>query len=97
MSHIPLSQALAADMIVPDVGELFGSSLREHRHEVLAEKCGVGSELEALHWYAELRKFGGPPCGGFGMGFERYLQYLLGISSIKDAIPFPRWIGNCAM
>ncbi|OWA52663.1 putative asparagine--tRNA ligase, mitochondrial [Hypsibius exemplaris] len=88
---------LSADLIVPAVGELFGGSLREHRYDVIASKCGSGTEFEALKWYADLRRFGGPPCGGFGMGFERYLQYLLGISSIKDAIPFPRWLGHCDM
>lgn len=60
-------------------------------------RCQKVGQLDKLGWYLELRKFGGPPTGGFGMGFERLLQYLLGIRSIKDAMPFPRWIDHCAM
>lgn len=52
---------------------------------------------ESLKWYLELRKYGGVTTGGFGMGFERYLQFLLNIHSIKDVIPFPRWAHNCNM
>ena len=51
--------------------------------------------MSYLDWYLELRKFGGTPTGGFGLGFERYLQFVLGIESIKDVIPFPRWPHHC--
>ncbi|GAU99585.1 hypothetical protein RvY_10560-3 [Ramazzottius varieornatus] len=91
------SKVLAADLVVPEIGELFGGSLREHRYDVLRKKCQSAGQLETLGWYLELRKLGCPPCGGFGMGFERYVQFLLGIPSIKDAIPYPRWIDHCAL
>ena len=90
-------KVLAADLIVPEIGELFGGSLREPQYDVLRAKCQSAGQLETLAWYLELRKLGCPPSGGFGMGFERFVQFLLGIVSIKDAIPYPRWIDHCAL
>jgi len=52
---------------------------------------------ETLGWYLELRKYGNVPSAGFGMGFERFLQMILGIPNIKDTIPFPRWPHNCKL
>lgn len=57
-------------------------------------KAKIPMELE---WYLDLRKFGGIPTGGFGLGFERYLQLITGVTNIKDVIPFPRWAHNCNM
>lgn len=77
------------------MGEIVGGSLRENNYELLKNKLPPGkTELE---WYLDLRRFGSVPTGGFGMGFERYLQLILGISNIKDTIPFPRWPHNCSM
>lgn len=82
----------AMDLLAPDVGELFGGSLREDNYDKLKSK--IPSDIE---WYLELRKWGNVPTGGFGMGFERYLQTVLGIPNIKDVIPFPRWAHNCSL
>ncbi|KAF5304653.1 hypothetical protein FQR65_LT18847 [Abscondita terminalis] len=87
------SLVAALDLLVPNVGELVGGSLRENDYNLLKHKL----PSEGLNWYLELRKFGSVPTGGFGLGFERYLQFLLGISNIKDAIPFPRWPHNCQL
>lgn len=80
---------------MPDVGEMVGGSLRENNYDKLKEKLPkAGADFD---WYLELRKFGGVPTGGYGLGFERYLMMLLGIKSIKDVIPFPRWPHNCSL
>lgn len=86
------SKVEALDLLVPNVGELIGGSLREDNYEKLQLKMPPNPNLA---WYLELRKFGNVPTGGFGMGFERYLQFVLGIDNIKDTIPFPRWPHNC--
>lgn len=82
------------DLLVPNVGEIVGGSLRENNYDRLKGKLPNHSEL---NWYLELRKFGGVPTGGYGLGFERYLQFLLGVNNIKDTIPFPRWPHNCSL
>ncbi|KAK6625833.1 hypothetical protein RUM43_006132 [Polyplax serrata] len=79
------------DLLVPNVGELCGGSLREDNYDRLKKKLTEADLLEKLQWYADLRKFGDIPTGGFGMGFERFLQFLLNVGNIKDTIPFPRW------
>lgn len=79
----------ATDLLVPGVGELVGGSIREHRLEILEPKCPAG-----LDWYLDLRRYGGIPTGGFGIGFERLIMYLTGWSSIRDVIPFPRYPGR---
>lgn len=84
----------ALDFIVPRVGEIVGGSVREDNYEALKAKMPAE---ESLQWYLDLRKYGSVTTGGFGMGFERYLQFLLNVHSIKDVIPFPRWAHNCAM
>lgn len=84
----------ALDFIVPRVGEVAGGSVREDDYETL--KAKMPSE-ESLKWYLDLRKYGSVTTGGFGMGFERHLQFLLNIHNIKDAVPFPRWAHNCSM
>lgn len=82
----------AMDLLMPIVGELIGGSVREDNYERLRRKVP-----DNMEWYLQLRKYGSIRTGGFGMGFERYLQVLLGITNIKDVIPFPRWAHNCAM
>ncbi|XP_014476853.1 PREDICTED: probable asparagine--tRNA ligase, mitochondrial [Dinoponera quadriceps] len=86
------SKVAALDLLAPDVGELVGGSIREDDYEKLKLKL---SAVTNLSWYLELRKYGNVPTGGFGMGFERFLQYVLGIQNIKDTVPFPRWPHNC--
>lgn len=83
----------ALDFLVPAVGELVGGGVRENDYNRL---CG-SVPGEVVDWYLDLRRFGGVPTAGFGLGFERYLKLLLGVSNIKDVIPFPRWTHNCAM
>ncbi|KAF5294520.1 hypothetical protein FQA39_LY13374 [Lamprigera yunnana] len=87
------SKVAALDLLVPNVGELIGGSLREDNYDVLKEKL----PSDELNWYLDLRTLGGVSTGGFGLGFERYLQFLLGIQNIKDVIPFPRWPHNYRM
>lgn len=82
----------AVDFLVPGIGELAGGSVREENYEKLCAKLP-----DDMQWYLDLRKFGGITTGGFGMGFERYLQFLMNIHNIRDVIPFPRWAHNCDM
>jgi asparaginyl-tRNA synthetase len=84
----------ALDFIIPHIGEVAGGSVREDNYDVLKSKMPPD---DSLKWYLDLRKYGSVTTGGFGMGFERYLQFLLNIHSIKDVIPFPRWAHNCSM
>lgn len=87
-----LNMVDAVDLLAPVVGELAGGSVRENDYKRLRDKIPPNME-----WYLDLRKYGGITTGGFGIGFERYLQFVLGISNIKDVIPFPRWAHNCSM
>lgn len=84
----------ALDLLMPTVGELCGGSLRECDEHILKNHPQLPQGLE---WYLELRKFGGLPTGGFGMGFERYLQLLTGVKNIRDVISFPRYPHSCKM
>lgn len=86
----------AMDLLVPGVGEIIGGSQREERLDVLEKKMeDLGLNKEDYWWYLELRKFGGTKHAGFGLGFERAIMYLTGITNIRDVIPFPRTTGNC--
>ncbi|XP_033742813.1 probable asparagine--tRNA ligase, mitochondrial [Pecten maximus] len=87
----------AVDLLVPGVGELFGGTLREHRFDQLEHKLKATGQEEQLSWYLDLRRYGTVPHGGFGMGFERYLQFILGVKNIRDTIPFPRTPLHCKM
>jgi asparaginyl-tRNA synthetase len=81
----------AMDVLVPRIGEIVGGSQREHRHDVLeARMQALGMELEPLRWYLDLRRFGSVPHAGFGLGFERLVQFATGMANIRDVIPFPR-------
>ncbi|MCB6982393.1 asparagine--tRNA ligase [Peptostreptococcus anaerobius] len=81
----------AMDLLVPGVGEIIGGSQREERYDVLMDKIrDMGLNEEEYWWYLELRKFGTATHSGFGLGFERIIMYLTGMSNIRDVIPFPR-------
>jgi len=83
----------AMDLLVPGVGEIIGGSQREERLDLLTGRIKeLGMEEEAYWWYLELRKYGGVKHAGFGLGFERLIMYLSGISNIRDVIPFPRTV-----
>lgn len=86
----------AMDLLVPGVGELIGGSQREEREELLARRMQeLNMNMQELWWYLDLRKYGGVKHAGFGLGFERLIMYLTGISNIRDVIPFPRTVRSC--
>ena len=81
----------AMDLLVPNIGEIIGGSQREERLEVLEARMDeTGMDKETYWWYLEARKYGSVPHSGFGLGFERLLMLITGISNIRDVIPFPR-------
>ncbi len=85
----------AMDLLVPGVGEIIGGSQREERYDVLTERMeALGLNLEDYWWYLELRKYGGTKHAGFGLGFERIIMYITGMTNIRDVIPFPRTTGS---
>jgi len=85
----------AMDLLAPGIGEIIGGSQREERAGVLEARIGeMGLDKEAYWWYLELRRYGGTKHAGFGLGFERLLMYLTGVSNIRDVIPFPRTVGS---
>ena len=85
----------AMDMLVPRIGELIGGSQREERLDRLEARIrDLGQNPEDYWWYMDLRRFGSNPHAGFGLGFERLLMMLTGITNIRDVIPFPRTPGN---
>ncbi len=85
----------AMDVLVPHVGEIIGGSQREERLDVLVERMReMGLSEEEYWWYVDLRKFGTVPHSGFGLGFERVVQWVTGMTNIRDVIPFPRTPGS---
>ncbi len=81
----------AMDVLVPRVGEIIGGSQREDRLDVLLERMSeCGMDPEEYWWYVDLRRYGSVPHSGFGLGFERMVQLITGMSNIRDCIPFPR-------
>lgn len=81
----------ATDLLVPGVGEMIGGSQRETRYDVLVKRMEeMNIPTEELWWYLELRKYGGVKHAGYGLGFERFLMYITGMTNIRDVIPFPR-------
>ena len=90
------------DLLVPHVGELIGGSVREERPLVLEKKMREAGLLSLsddrrnneYQWYLDLRKFGGAPHAGFGMGFERLVGWIGGVDNIRECIPIPRWAGR---
>ena len=87
----------AMDVLFPGIGEIVGGSQREERLEVLQQKMAdLGIEEEELWWYLDLRKFGTAEHSGFGLGFERLVQFSTGMGNIRDVIPFPRTPQNAS-
>jgi asparaginyl-tRNA synthetase len=85
----------AMDVLVPKVGELVGGSQREHREDVLRRRMReAGLREEDYWWYLDLRRFGSVPHAGFGLGFERLVQFMTGMANIRDVMPFPRTPGS---
>jgi len=81
----------AMDVLVAGVGEIVGGSQREHREDVLRQRiAAAGLDVEEYGWYLDLRRHGSAPHAGFGLGFERLVQFLTGMKNIRDVIPFPR-------
>lgn len=85
----------AMDILFPGIGEMVGGSQREERLEVLKQKCiDFGIDEKEIWWYIESRKFGSVPHAGFGLGFERMVMFVTGMTNIRDVIPFPRTPGS---
>ena len=85
----------AMDLLVPGIGEIIGGSQREERYDVLLNRMNeLGLSPDDYWWYLDLRKYGGCKHAGYGLGFERAIMYLTGISNIRDVIPFPRTVSN---
>lgn len=85
----------AVDLLVPGIGEIIGGSQREEREDILLARLKeLGLNPEDYWWYLDLRKYGGTKHAGFGLGFERMVMYLTGISNIRDVLPFPRTTGS---
>ncbi|KAK4249980.1 hypothetical protein C7999DRAFT_12191 [Corynascus novoguineensis] len=96
------------DLLVPEFCEIAGGSMREHRLDPLldamkrqgilkppSEGVSDGPSSGGLDWYVDLRRWGSPPHGGFGVGFDRLLSYLAGVQTVRDMVTFPRWHGRC--
>ncbi len=87
----------AVDLEVPGSGELMGGSQREERLDVLKQRIkDMDMDESSYDWYLKLREYGGCKHSGFGIGFERLIMYITGVSNIRDVIPYPRTPGNCA-
>lgn len=85
----------AMDILVPGIGEIVGGSQREERHDILKERMvAAGIEVDEYEWYLDLRKYGTVPHSGFGLGFERLVQFATGMANIREVIPFPRTPGS---
>ncbi|MBR1989652.1 MAG: asparagine--tRNA ligase [Firmicutes bacterium] len=85
----------ACDLLVPGVGEIIGGSQREERYDVLtARMAELGLKEEDYWWYLDLRKYGGVKHAGYGLGFERIIMYITGVSNIRDVLPYPRTPGS---
>ena len=85
----------AMDVLFPGIGEIVGGSQREERLDVLTQRMeALGMNQQELWWYLDTRRFGTAPHSGFGLGFERLVQFVTGMSNIRDVIPFPRYPQN---
>ena len=88
---VPGDTVAAMDILFPGIGEIIGGSQREERYDVLKQKIKeFNIPEEELWWYLETRKFGTVPHAGFGLGFERMVMFITGMTNIRDVIPFPR-------
>lgn len=85
----------AMDVLFPGIGEIIGGSQREERYDRLLKRVNeLNLPEKDLWWYLELRRFGSAPHSGFGLGFERLIQFVTGMTNIRDVIPYPRYPGN---
>ncbi|HYF69328.1 MAG TPA: asparagine--tRNA ligase [Ohtaekwangia sp.] len=85
----------AMDVLFPGIGEIIGGSQREERYERIVKRVHeLGLPEKELWWYLDLRKFGSAPHSGFGLGFERLIIFVTGMTNIRDVIPYPRYPGN---
>jgi asparaginyl-tRNA synthetase len=85
----------AMDILFPGIGEIVGGSQREERLDVLTRRMQeMHIPLEEMYWYLDTRRFGTCPHAGFGLGFERLVLFVTGMTNIRDVIPFPRFPGN---
>ena len=81
----------AFDILAPQIGEIIGGSQREERYDILFDKMiNKGLDVDEYQWYLDLRKYGTVPHSGFGLGLERLISYITGVSNVRDVIPFPR-------
>jgi asparaginyl-tRNA synthetase len=81
----------AMDVLAPGIGEIIGGSQREERLDVLDARLDeLGMNKTVYNWYRDLRRYGSVPHAGFGLGFERTVSYVTGLSNVRDVIPFPR-------
>ncbi len=88
----------AMDCLVPGIGEIIGGSQREENYDILVDRMKeLGLNEEDYDFYLDLRKYGTARHAGFGLGFERMIMYLTGMSNIRDVIPFPRTVNNCEL
>jgi asparaginyl-tRNA synthetase len=95
--HVPAgAQTVSAmDVLVPGIGEIIGGSQREERLDRLDARLDeMGLNKKDYWWYRDLRRFGTAPHAGFGLGFERLIQFVTGMQNIRDVIPFPRAPGQ---
>ncbi|MGX9340555.1 asparagine--tRNA ligase [Mycoplasma sp. 4044] len=99
MYQNPDNETVAAfDLLVPGIGELVGGSQRETNYNKLLNRMNeLNMNIEPLQWYLDLRRFGDAQSAGFGIGFERLVMYVTGMSNIRDVIPYPRTTGNLKM
>ena len=87
----------AMDILFPGIGEIVGGSQREERYEVLVQRMEeMHIPAEEMYWFLDTRRFGSCPHAGYGLGFERLVQFITGMGNIRDVIPFPRTPGNAA-
>ncbi|MEG1363486.1 MAG: asparagine--tRNA ligase, partial [Clostridia bacterium] len=85
----------AVDLVVPGIGEMIGGSQREEDYDKLVNRMKeLNMNIESYDWYLDVRKYGTCVHSGFGLGFERLIMYVTGITNIRDTIPFPRTVGN---
>jgi asparaginyl-tRNA synthetase len=81
----------AMDILAPNIGEIIGGSQREERLDILESRIAdLNINAENIWWYLDLRRYGTVPHAGFGLGFERLVQFMTGMENIRDVIPFPR-------
>ena len=97
MKQNPDGKTVAAvDCLVPGIGEIMGGSQREEDYDKLLKRMNeMGMEMDQYDFYLDLRKYGTTRHGGFGLGFERAVMYITGMSNIRDVVPYPRTVGNC--